>query len=231
MTNASSPPAEQKRHRVFLVDDHPLVREWLSNLIERQPDLVVCGQAEKSAEAFNAISQLVPDVAVVDISLEGGSGLELIKQLQALPAPPHVLVLSMHDELLYAERALRAGAHGYVMKRSATRHVIDAIRQVIDGRLYMSDALATQMAAKFVAGRATPNVSPVQLLSDRELEVFRMLGRGYETRRIGEELHISPKTVQVYCGRIKEKFGLANATELIREAVRWIESEDRGLSV
>lgn len=226
-----SPPLthdESPRHRIFLVDDHPLVREWLSNLIERQPDLAVCGQTETAAEAFEAIKRLTPEIAIVDLSLEGSSGLELIKQIQILPTPPHVIVLSMHDELLYAERALRAGAQAYVMKRSATRHVIEAIRRVLEGKLYISDALASHMTAKFVAGRTTAGASPIALLSDRELEVFRLLGKGHETRRIGEELHISPKTVQVYCGRIKEKFGLSNATELIREAVRWVESQERG---
>jgi len=216
---------EVRRHSVFLVDDHPLVREWLSNLIARQSDLTVSGQAETTAAAYEAIARLAPEVAVVDLSFENGSGLELIKQLQALPSPPLVLVLSMHDEVLYAERALRAGARGYVMKRSATRNVLEAIRRLIDGKLFVSETLASQMAERYVGNRAAAGQSPVALLSDRELEVFERLGRGMETRRIGEELGISPKTVQVYCGRIKEKFGLANATELIREAVRWSERE------
>jgi DNA-binding NarL/FixJ family response regulator len=222
----SETPAE--RRRVFLVDDHPLVREGLVNLIERQPDLSVCGQAGTAAAAFEAMTRLTPDIALVDLSLEASSGLELIKQLQALPAPPPVLVLSMHDEALYAERALRAGARGYIMKRSAPRHVIDAIRQVLDGKLYMSEALAARMAEKYVGARAVAGESPIALLSDRELEVFQKLGEGWETRRIASELHLSPKTVQVYCGRIKEKFSLTNATELIREAVRWVENENRG---
>jgi len=224
----SAPAPSAIRRSVFLVDDHPLVREGLVNLIERQPDLRVCAQAETSAAAFEAISRLQPDIAIVDLSLESGSGLELIKQLQALPSPPPVLVLSMHDETLYAERALRAGARGYIMKRSAPRHVVEAIRQVLDGRLYMSEALSARMAEKYVGARAAPGESPVALLSDREMEVFRLLGRGCETRRIAEELHLSPKTVGVYYGRIKEKFSLANATELIREAVRWVENEHRG---
>jgi DNA-binding NarL/FixJ family response regulator len=228
MSSEISKPAAAGRRRVFLVDDHPLVREGLVNLIERQPDLSVCGQAETAAAAFDAISRAVPDLALVDLSLEASSGLELIKQLQALPAPPPVLVLSMHDETLYAERALRAGARGYIMKRSAPRYVIEAIRQVIDGKLYMSEALAARMAERYVGAKAVPGESPIALLSDRELEVFQKLGEGWETRRIAKELHLSPKTVQVYCGRIKEKFSLANATELIREAVRWAENENRG---
>jgi DNA-binding NarL/FixJ family response regulator len=223
-TQKSSAPTATRR-RIFLVDDHPLVREWLTNLIERQPDLSVCGQAETSAAAYESIARLKPDVAVVDLSLDG---LDLIKQLQVLPEPPHVLVLSMHDEAIYAERALRAGAHGYVMKRTATRQVIEAIRQVLLGRLYVSETLAVQMTEKYVRSGITPGQPSVSLLSDREIEVFRMLGRGCETRVIAEQLNLSPKTVQVYCGRIKEKFGLANANELIREAVRWVEQEKGG---
>lgn len=220
----SVPNASAARHSVFLVDDHPLVREWLGNLVARQPDLAVCGQAESSASAYEAISRLKPDVAVVDLSLEDGSGLELIKQLQALNEPPRVLVLSMHDEVFYAERALRAGASGYIMKRAATGHVIDAIRQVLSGKIYISEPLAVQMAEKFV-NKNPAGGSPVAMLSDREMEVFQMLGEGIETRRIAETLHLSPKTVQVYCGRIKEKLGLGNATELIRDAVRWHEHQ------
>lgn len=218
-------PADSKRRRVFLVDDHPLVREWLGSLIEQQADLAVCGQAGSSGAAFEAISRLQPDIAVVDLSLEDGSGLELIKQLQSLTPPPKVLVLSMHDEAFYAERALRAGAAGYVMKRSATGRVIDAIRHVLDGRLYISESVSEKMAEKFVLARTRPGTSPIALLSDREIEVFQMIGQGLETRRIAEMLHLSPKTVQVYCGRIKEKLGLENATALIGEAVRWHEHQ------
>jgi DNA-binding NarL/FixJ family response regulator len=216
-----------ERRRIFLVDDHPLVREWLSNLIERQADLHVCGQAASSGAAYAAILTLQPDVVIVDLSLESGSGLELIKQLQALTPAPNVLVLSMHDEATYAERALRAGARGYVIKRAATRTVIDAIRQVLAGKLYISEPLAVQMAQRYVGSRGKSSEAPASLLSDRELEVFRLLGAGWETRRIAEELKLSPKTVQVYCGRIKEKFGLTNATELIREAVRWVERAEK----
>lgn len=226
MTPDSLVPAGTRR-RVFLVDDHPLVREWLGSLIERQPDLAVCGQAETSGAAYEAIARLQPDVAVVDLSLEDGSGLELIKQIQILPKPPCVLVLSMHDEAIYAERALRAGATGYVMKRSATGRVIDAIRQVLQGRLYISEAVSERMAEKFVLARTQPGTSPIALLSDREMEVFQLIGQGIENRRIAEMLHLSPKTVQVYCGRIKEKLGLENATALIGEAVRWHEHQHR----
>ena len=214
--------------RVFLVDDHPLVREWLASLIERQSDLSVCGQSEDAATAVQEITRLQPDVVVVDLSLQGQTGLELIKQLQTLLPNPRVLVLSMHDEAFYAERALRAGALGYVMKRAATTKVIEAIRKVLIGQLYVSEALAAQMAGKFIGAKASAGKSPVTQLSDREMEVFTLLGQGYETKRIADELRLSQKTVQVYCGRIKEKLGLDNATALIREAVRSFEEEHRG---
>jgi DNA-binding NarL/FixJ family response regulator len=225
MTPDVPPTPGATRHRVFLVDDHPLVREWLGSLIERQPDLAVCGHAETSGAAYAEISRLQPDVAVVDLSLADGSGLELIKQLQALPQPPRVLVLSMHDEAIYAERALRAGAAGYVMKRSATGRIIDAIRQVLQGRVYVSDAVSEKMAERFVLARTQPGTSLMALLSDREMEVFQLIGEGLENKRIAEMLHLSPKTVQVYCGRIKDKLGLENATALIGEAVRWHEHQ------
>jgi DNA-binding NarL/FixJ family response regulator len=226
MTTEIPLPPTTARRSVFLVDDHPLVREWLASLINRQPDLAVCGQAESSGTAFGEITRLQPDVAVVDLSLEDGSGLELIKQLQALAEPPLVLVLSMHDEAHYAERSLRAGAVGYVMKRAATGRIIEAIRQVLQGRIYISEAVGEQMAEKLVSARSQPGASPLALLSDRETEVFQMIGQGFETRKIAETLHLSPKTVQVYCGRIKEKLGLENATALIREAVRCYERQN-----
>lgn len=213
--------------RIFLVDDHPLVREWLGSLLDRQPGFKVCGQAASAATAYTEIEKLQPDLAVVDLALDGGSGLELIKQLQSLPAPPKIVVLSMHDETVYAERAIRAGAAGYVMKRAATSQVVNAIRQVLTGKLYLSDELSSQFAEKFVLARNVPGESPGSLLSDREMEVFSELGRGRGTRHIAEELHISPKTVQVYCGRIKEKLGLDDGRALIREAVRWVEQVSR----
>jgi DNA-binding NarL/FixJ family response regulator len=216
------------RHRVFLVDDHPLVREWLASLIERQPDLCVCGQAEDAGTALREIIRLQPEVVVVDLSLQGQSGLELIKQLQPVLENPRVLVLSMHDEAFYAERALRAGALGYVMKRAATGKVIEAIRAVLAGRIFVSEELANQMAGKFVGSRAQPGKPPIAQLSDREMEVFNLLGQGYETKRIAEDLILSQKTVQVYYGRMKEKLGVDNMSALIREAVRWFEQEHRG---
>jgi DNA-binding NarL/FixJ family response regulator len=213
--------------KIFLVDDHPLVREWLTNLIHQQPDLVVCGEAEAPAAALEAIGRLKPEVAIVDIALKNGSGIELIKNIKAQRLPVSVIVLSMHDESLYAERALRAGARGYIMKRETAKKVIVAIREVLEGGLYLSEKLKSSFAEKFLDGNATAAGPSVGLLSDRELEVFQLLGQGKETRQIAENLHISMKTVQAFCARIKEKLKLGNATELLREALRWHEEQNR----
>ena len=210
---------------IFLVDDHPLVREWLSQLIHQQPDLMVCGEAESAPEALEAIGRLRPSIAIVDISLRQGSGIELIKQIQSLKLPVAVIVLSMHDESLYAERALRAGARGYVMKRETAKNVVAAIRRVLDGKLYLSENLTAHFAERFVDPRANLTTSAVSLLSDRELEVFQLLGQACETREIAEKLNVSMKTVQAFCARIKEKLNLSSATELLREAIRWHEEQ------
>ncbi len=212
------------KKRIFLVDDHPLVREWLTNLIRQQPDLDVCGEAERGPEAMEAILRLKPDIAVIDISLKDSSGIELIKDLKQTQPSTAALVLSMHEEAHYAERALRAGAKGYIAKRETTRKVVAAIRQVLAGGIYISEELATSLAAQFVTGKGLPQQSPVEQLSDRELEVFQLLGQGRGTRQIAEVLKVSVKTVQAYCARIKDKLNLASATELLREAVRWHES-------
>lgn len=213
---------------VFLVDDHPLVREWLTQLIHQQPDLVVCGEAEDAPSALRMIGETRPNVAIVDISLGQGSGIELIKNIKRVVPSVAVIVLSMHDERLYAERALRAGARGYIMKRETAKKVVVAIRQVLAGKLYMSETLAAAFAETFLDGRLPNDGSPVEQLSDRELEVFQLLGRGYETRKVAESLHVSMKTVQAHCAHIKEKLRLSNAAELLREAVRWHEANPTG---
>jgi DNA-binding NarL/FixJ family response regulator len=214
-----------KKNKILLVDDHPLVREWLANLINEQPDLHVCGEAASAPQAFESISATRPDIVIVDLALEGGSGIELIKNIKAAHPNVATIVLSMHDESLYAERALRAGARGYIMKREATKKILQGIRSVLAGKLYISDKISDMMAEKFVEGHSTANESPVQQLSDRELEVFQLLGRGFTTRQISEHLNIGFKTVQAYCARIKEKFNLTNITELLREAIRWHEGQ------
>jgi DNA-binding NarL/FixJ family response regulator len=215
------------KRTVFLVDDHPLVRDWLATLINRQADLAICGEAQSAPEARQKIENAEPDVAVVDITLEKGSGLDLIKDLRLLRPKMAIIVLSMHDESLYAERALRAGARGYVAKKETSRSILLAIRQVLEGKLYLSGQFAESIATRFLNGKKQ-DASPIEGLSDRELEVFRMIGRGMKTREIAESLHISMKTVQVYCARIKEKLNLADATQLIREAMRWHEASPAG---
>lgn len=209
---------------ILLVDDHPLVREWLSNLIRQQPDLEVGNETGSAPEALQLIEASKPDIAIVDISLASGSGIELIKSIKASHPRVAVLVLSMHDELLYAERALRAGAGGYIMKSEATQKVIEAIRDVLAGEIYVSPKVASLMAQKFIGGKSG---NTIEQLSDRELEVFQLLGRGYSTRQISEHLHIGFKTVQGYTARIKEKLNLANINELMREAIRWHESWEK----
>lgn len=209
--------------KVFLVDDHPLVREWLTNLIQQQPDLTVCGEAEDAPHALQAIAVAKPAVAIVDISLKSGSGIELIKDLKALHPDVAIIVLSMHDERLYAERALRAGARGYIMKSETAKKVILVIRLVLTGKIYLSESLTALFAEKFVDGGLPASGSLVEQLSDRELETFQLLGKGYETRVVAEMMKVSMKTVQAHCAHIKEKLKLTNAAELLREAVRWQE--------
>ena len=210
--------------KIYLVDDHPLVREWLTNLIHQQPDLIVCGESEDAPHALQEISAIKPDVAIVDISIKHGSGIELIKSLKALHPDVATIVLSMHDEKLYAERALRAGARGYVMKSETAKKVIMVIRQVLVGKIYMSESIAAVFAERFVDGRLPASGSLVEQLSDRELETFQLLGKGYETRQVAELMKVSMKTVQAHCAHIKEKLKLTNAAELLREAVRWQEN-------
>lgn len=208
-----------------MVDDHALVREGLARLIDQEPDLCVCAEAADAGQAYDGIVETGPDVVIVDLSLKGDSGLDLIKRLQSLAAPPPVLVLSMHDEAFYAERALRAGALGYVMKRETSGKVIDALRRILTGQLYVSAPIAAQAAEKFLRTRSVSSNSPLDSLTDREIEVFRLIGQGQENRRIAEDLHLSLKTVQTHCAHIKEKLGFENATVLMREAVRWVESQ------
>jgi len=214
-----------QKTNIVLVDDHPLVREWLTNLIHQQPDLNVCGEAETAPQALEVIGKLKPDVAIVDISLQNSSGIELIKSIKMQQPKVAVIVLSMHDERLYAERALRAGARGYIMKRETTKNIISVIRRVLEGKVYVSDSLSALFTEKFVGGRAVYLSSPIEKLSDRELEVFQLLGEGYETRQIAESLHVSIKTVQAFYARIKEKLHLTKSTELLREAILWHENQ------
>ena len=222
-----TPLANKAGRKVLIVDDHPLVREWLANLINQQADLQVSGEAGSAADAMQLLAASNPDVAVVDISLKDSSGIELIKDLKRASPSLVVLVLSMHDESLYAERALRAGAKGYIMKRETTRKVIEALRKVLEGKFYVSEAISDLITSQFVQGKSLVSSSPVEELSDRELAVFDLLGAGRGTRQIAEVLRVSVKTVQAYCARIKEKLSLASGSDLIREAVRYKQSKER----
>lgn len=177
--------------------------------------------------AYEAIQARRPDIVIIDLALRGDSGLELIKRLQDLGQPPPILVLSMHDEGFYAERALRAGARGYVMKRESPGKVIDALRQILLGRIFLSEAVTAEVMSRFLGAPKVRAAPLVDSLSDREMEIFRRMGHGEETRSIAQALHISLKTVQTHCMHIKEKLGIANATMLLREAVRWVETDGR----
>src|SRR6516165_12499234 len=216
----------KRKRRIFVVDDHPLVREWLKNLINQQSDLEVCGEAENAADALSGIASTKPELAVIDITLNAASGLELIKDIRLqcpLVAP---LVLSMHEEELYAERAMRAGARGYVRKRETSKNILAAMRCVLEGGIYVSQRLSNAMAVKFLHGHEAIGIaqSRVGQLSDRELEIFQLLGKGRSTAEIADELHLSLKTVQAYSVRAKEKLGLKTAADLLREAILWIEN-------
>jgi DNA-binding NarL/FixJ family response regulator len=213
--NSSAPKC-----KVFLVDDHPIVRQGLALFIEREPDLMVCGEAEDATSALQAIRDAAPDFVILDISLNGPDGLELLKTLRVRYPNLPALVLSMHDESVYAERALRAGANGYIMKQEAADKVITAIRHILGGDVYLSDRLTKQMLQQFVHGSISPR-DPLAKLSDRELEVFRLIGAGHGTRQIADELHVSTKTVESYQAHIKEKLALRNARELVQYAVEW----------
>jgi DNA-binding NarL/FixJ family response regulator len=217
-----------KKTSVFLVDDHPLVRDWLSRLINEEKDLEVCGSAERADEAIGGIERLRPDVIIIDIGLRGKSGLELIRFLTDQNPAELILVLSMHDEAVYASRALKAGARGYVSKRETTERVILAIRRILAGGMYISETLAEALAMGLSRTKNSLLAGDVSLLSDRELEVFRLLAEGRETSEIARDLSVSLKTVQSYCARIKDKLNLRNATELLQAATRWFDAQNAG---
>jgi DNA-binding NarL/FixJ family response regulator len=221
------PAAEPQlaRSRVFIVDDHAMFRDGLRQLINLEPDLTVCGDAPGAAEAMRAIGQLRPDLVIVDISLAGTSGIDLIKSIKRDFEDLPVLVVSMHAESLYGERALRAGAMGYVTKSEPARTVLAAIRKVLGGDVFLSDKMASSVVLKFVQGGSDLPPSPLQTLSDRELEVFRMLGQGKGTRQIAEEMNVALPTVSSFKNRIKEKLGLKSSTEMILYALQWFRQE------
>jgi DNA-binding NarL/FixJ family response regulator len=208
---------------IFLVDDHPLVREWLIALLRREPDFEIGGHAADAAAALAAMTAHPPDVAIVDLSLKASSGLDLIKDLAEQLPETQVIVFSMHGEVFYAERALRAGARGFVTKSDPTDQIVEAIRTVRKGEIYASAPLLAQLTERFMGRPPSTPEDSTESLSDRELEVFRRLGDGETTRQIASELHVSIKTIQAYCTRIKGKLRIASGAELVHDAVRWSE--------
>ena len=226
----TTPPdrGPQGRKRILIVDDHPMLRHGLAALIESEPGLAVCGEAATCQAALAAIHESKPDLVIVDIALDGHDGLELIKQIKArLPEIP-ALVFSMYDETEYAERALRVGARGYVTKRQLDETVLVAIDRVLRGEMYLSPKLEARLAARFIGGQTLETDSPLNALSDRELQVFRLLGQGRGTRQIAETLHLSIKTVESHREHIKRKLGIGSAAELARRAIRWVETGHGG---
>jgi DNA-binding NarL/FixJ family response regulator len=211
----------QAKIKIMVVDDHPIVRQGLALLINREPDLVVCGEAEEATGAMHVLASARPDFLIVDISLSGPDGLDLLKNIRTTHPTLPVLVLSMHDESIYAERALRAGANGYIMKQEATEKVLEAVRRILNGEIYVSDRISNQMLKHYITGSGTLRNSSIADLSDRELEVFRLIGEGHGTRQIAEELHLSIKTVESYQAHIKEKLSLRTSRELMQHAIQW----------
>jgi DNA-binding NarL/FixJ family response regulator len=213
------------KQKLFIVDDHPMMRQGLAQLIQNEPDLSVCGEAENGRDAMAAIPAAKPDLVLADITLPDKNGLELIKDLHAIHPGLQVLVISMHEESLYAERVLRAGGRGYIMKQEGGKKLMEAIRQVLSGRIYVSEKMSSKILEAFSGRAPGEGGSPLQKLSDREFEVFQLLGQGRGTREIAEHLHLSVKTVEVHRANIKRKLGMKTAPELIRHAVRWVESQ------
>ncbi|MGA2690918.1 MAG: response regulator transcription factor [Opitutaceae bacterium] len=214
------------RKRILLVDDHPFMRAGLAQLIDLQPDMVVAGEAGNPAEAIQKFAVAKPDMVLTDMTMPGRSGLEFIKDLRAAYPDVAILVVSMHDEAIFAERALRAGARGYIMKEAGGENLLTAIRQVLGGQIYLSPRMSANALDIFSGRRPRGSSSPIEKLSDREFEVFRLVGQGKSTRDIAQQLHLSTKTVDVHRGHIKEKLELKDTTALVRHAVRWVETQN-----
>ena len=216
-----NPETASSKARILIADDHPVVREGLAMHLSMQPDLEVCGEAEDLAGALALVESARPDVAIIDISLKNSNGIELIRRIKDCQDAVRILVWSMYPENLYAERALRAGAEGYLNKGQATHCVLDAVRAILQGRVYVSGELADQLLRR-VVGQKSEDRSPIDSLSDRELEAFQLIGEGMTTESIAEKMHISPKTVETFRARIKEKLGISNLSELIQRAAQWV---------
>lgn len=212
----------ESRRRVLIVDDHPIVRQGLTQLISQENDLEVVGEADNAETAIDSVSRLAPDVVIVDLMLKDSSGIELIKDIKATRPEARILVVSMHDEAVYAERALRAGSHGYIMKEEATNEVLSALRTVLADEVYVSKEVVSRMLRRIVGGGPSDGINR---LSDRELEVFQWIGHGLSVNEIAEKLKVSPKTIETYRAHIKEKLGLASSADVLRVAVSWLEQK------
>lgn len=221
MGNRINPPTRTTT-RILIVDDHPIVREGLSSLLAREPDFEVCGEAEDVPSALRLIDETRPHVVTVDISLQNGSGIDLIRRIAKSAPSIRMVACSLHDERLYAERAMRAGALGYVNKHEATQTIVTAVRRILRGRVYLSDQVSEQLAQRLIGGRGKEVQAAVESLSDRELDVFRMIGNGLTSSQIARELHLGVKTIDTYRSRIKEKLKLTNTAQLARDAVQWV---------
>ncbi len=216
----------ENKTQVIIVDDHPVVRDGLTTIINQEQDLNVCGGADDAHQALKAIGQLEPDVAIVDISLKNSDGIELTKSIKARQPKLSVIVLSVHDESVYAERALLAGAKAYLMKDAVSENIVKAIRVVLSGEIYVSNAISKKFLHKIAQDKAGTVKTPIESLSDREFEIFRLIGEGYKASQIAEQLHLSVKTVETYRGRLKEKLNIESAGELLQYAIKWAKSED-----
>lgn len=225
MSVAGTETTVGERRRILIVDDHPFMRAGLAQLIEKQPGLTVCGEAGNPAAAMTEIEKGRVDLVLTDITMPGRSGLEFIKDLQAIRPELPILVVSMHDELIYAERVLRAGARGYIMKEAGGDALLAAIRQVLSGQVYVSPKMSARILDNLSGRKPRGSQSPIEKLTDREFEVFQLIGQGKSTRDIAKQLHLSSKTVDVHRGHIKEKLGLTDTTALVRHAVRWVETQ------
>jgi DNA-binding NarL/FixJ family response regulator len=227
MAAATAPviPAPVARRRILLVDDHPFMRAGLAQLIDKQPDLQICGEAGEPAAAMQALAKSNFDLVLTDMTMPGRSGIEFVKDVLALHPSLPILVVSMHDEVIYAERVLRAGARGYIMKEAGGENMLLAIRQVLAGQVYVSPRVSAKILDNMSGRRPRGSNSPIEKLSDREFEVFQMVGQGKSTRDIAKQINLSPKTVDVHRANIKEKLGLKDATALVRHAVRWVETQ------
>jgi len=226
MKAESSKKSSKKVIQIFLVDDHPLIRSGLAQIISEEEDMNICGQASNAAEAFKKIPETGPDLVIVDLSLEGSNGIELIKNLKALYPHLEFMMFSMHDERVYAQRALRAGARAFVMKHEDKSTIKLAVRRSMSGNIYVSDRVSEQLLHQIVSGNTSEKSSPVDRLTDRELEVIQLIGKGYSTREVASSLNVSVKTIESHRAHIKEKLDLASGNELVKFAIQWVEHEN-----